>query len=67
VATEKPKWVAEGKALSILSFLQARFETIPMKLQNRLVVITDLTHLESLARQSAVCSSLKDFEQLLGK
>jgi hypothetical protein len=67
VATEKPKWVAEGKVLSILSFLQARFETIPMKLQNRLVAITDLTRLESLTRQAAVCSSLKDFEKLLGK
>ncbi|GHT44512.1 hypothetical protein FACS189454_02130 [Planctomycetales bacterium] len=71
----KSKWVAEGKtegraegqALSILSFLQARFEMIPVKLQKRLVAITDLARLESLTRQAAVCPSLKDFEKLLGK
>ncbi|GHT26505.1 hypothetical protein FACS18942_04070 [Planctomycetales bacterium] len=58
---------AEGQALSILSFLQARFEMIPVKLQKRLVAITDLARLESLTRQAAVCPSLKDFEKLLGK
>ncbi|GHT44549.1 hypothetical protein FACS189454_02290 [Planctomycetales bacterium] len=67
----KSKWVAEGKAegqaLSILSFLQARFEMIPVKLQKRLVAITDLARLESLTRQAATCPSLKDFEKLLGK
>ncbi|GHT40475.1 hypothetical protein FACS189443_0870 [Planctomycetales bacterium] len=67
----KPIWIAEGRAegqaLSILSFLQARFEMIPVKLQKRLVAITDLARLESLTRQAAVCPSLKDFEKLLGK
>jgi hypothetical protein len=67
VATEKPKWVAEGQALSVQSVLNARFHSVPPKVQKQLSAITDVSRLENLVGQAAVCTSLKDFEKLLGK
>ncbi|GHT46521.1 hypothetical protein FACS189454_07800 [Planctomycetales bacterium] len=75
VATEKPKWIAEGRvegkaegaALSVQSVLNARFHTVTSKVQKQLSAITDVSRLENLVGQAAVCPSLKDFEKLLGK
>ncbi|GHT45793.1 hypothetical protein FACS189454_05860 [Planctomycetales bacterium] len=67
----KPIWVAEGKAegaaLSVQSVLNARFHTVTSKVQKQLSAITDVSRLENLVGQTAVCPTLKDFEKLLGK
>ncbi|GHT42247.1 hypothetical protein FACS189443_5030 [Planctomycetales bacterium] len=75
----KSKWVAEGivqgeargraegQALSVQSVLNARFHTVTSKVQKQLSAITDVSRLENLVGQAAVCPSLKDFEKLLGK
>jgi hypothetical protein len=67
VVAEKPKWVAEGAALSVQSVLNARFHTATLKVQKQLSAITDVSRLENLVGQAAVCPTLKDFEKLLGK
>ncbi|GHT42346.1 hypothetical protein FACS189443_5260 [Planctomycetales bacterium] len=67
VATEKPKWIAEGQALSVQSVLNARFHTVTSKVQKQLSAIADVSRLENLVGQAAVCPTLKDFEKLLGK
>ncbi|GHT45294.1 hypothetical protein FACS189454_04530 [Planctomycetales bacterium] len=58
---------ARGAALSVQSVLNARFHTITSKVQKQLSAITDVSKLENLVGQAAVCPSLKDFEKLLGK
>jgi hypothetical protein len=75
----KPIWVAEGRtegrtegraegqALSIQSVLNARFHTVTPKVQKQLSAITDVSRLENLVGQAAVCPTLKDFEKLLSK
>jgi hypothetical protein len=71
----KPKWVAEGRAegeargaaLSVQSVLNARFHTVTPKVQKQLSAITDVSKLENLVGQAAVCPTLKDFEKLLSK
>ncbi|GHT18347.1 hypothetical protein FACS1894189_6160 [Planctomycetales bacterium] len=70
-AERKPKWIAEGRAegqaLSVQSVLNARFHTVTSKVQRQLSAITDVSRLENLVGQAAVCPTLKDFEKLLGK
>jgi hypothetical protein len=74
-AERKSKWVAEGKiegeakgkADSVRSVLSARFHSVSSKLQKQLSAITDVSLLDNLVGQAAVCASLKDFEKLLGK
>jgi flagellar biosynthesis/type III secretory pathway protein FliH len=65
----KAKGLAEGKAegvvLSILQILKTRFDSVPMKLQNRLFEITDLTYLESLTSHAIKCRTLKAFQNAL--
>jgi hypothetical protein len=67
----KPIWIAEGEArgaaLSVQSVLNARFHTVTSKIQKQLSALTDVSRLENLVGQAAVCPSLKDFEKLLGK
>ncbi|MDR3111031.1 MAG: Rpn family recombination-promoting nuclease/putative transposase [Planctomycetaceae bacterium] len=72
-------WTAEGRAegeargevrgaaLSVQSVLNARFHTVTPKVQKQLSAITDVSKLENLVGQAAVCPTLKDFEKLLSK
>jgi hypothetical protein len=53
--------------LSIQSVLNARFHIVPPKVRKQLSAITDVSRLENLVGQAAVCPTLKDFEKLLGK
>ncbi|MDR3108601.1 MAG: hypothetical protein LBU65_02790 [Planctomycetaceae bacterium] len=53
--------------MSVQSVLNARFHTVTPKVQKQLSVITDVSRLENLVGQAAVCSTLKDFEKLLSK
>jgi N-acetyl-gamma-glutamylphosphate reductase len=57
----------EGQVLSVQRVLNARFHTVTSKVQKQLSAITDVSRLENLVGQAAVCPTLKDFEKLLGK
>ncbi|MDR3232518.1 MAG: hypothetical protein LBT46_02410, partial [Planctomycetaceae bacterium] len=54
---------AEGQVLAILCVLKARFGSIPQALQDRLFAVTNLTQLETLAGQAAVCPSVDVFSK----
>jgi hypothetical protein len=58
---------ARSAALSVQSVLNARFHTVTPKVQRQLSAITDVSRLENLVGQAAVCPTLKDFEKLLSK
>jgi predicted transposase/invertase (TIGR01784 family) len=60
-AEGKTEGKVEGEILMMLRILKARFGSVPMELQNRLFVITDLSQLESLGIKAATCQSLDEF------
>lgn len=58
----KAEGKAEGKAETILLFLEARFGAISEKLSSTICGITDSDRLTELARLSAVATTIEEFE-----
>jgi len=58
-------WKAEGKAETVLAFLQAKFCRVPKRIEKAIRSMTDPIALESLAVQVVHCNSLDEFAEAL--
>jgi hypothetical protein len=57
--------VAEGRAGSIIRFLNRRFKKIPKPVKDKVSSITDIDRLDELTDQAADCKSLDEFAKAL--
>jgi predicted transposase YdaD len=67
IAKGEARGEIRGQMTSVQRVLNARFESVSPKLQKQLSAVTDVSQLENLVGQAAICPTLKDFEKLLGK
>ena len=64
-AKGEPKWTAKGKADTIVLILNSNFGFIPVELENRINLITDIERLNKLTLLATRCQSLEEFEKEL--
>ena len=57
--------ITRGKAETVLTFLRAKFNKVPKRIENTIRSMTDPTALESLAVHVVHCKSLNEFTEAL--
>ncbi|MDL2322223.1 hypothetical protein LJC47_07775 [Desulfosarcina sp. OttesenSCG-928-B08] len=54
---------ARGEAKGVLTFLEARFGSVPQAVKSAVTACTDLAKLDALIRLAATCGSIDEFKQ----
>jgi len=62
---DRESYVAEGKAGSIIRFLDRRFQKVPKAIKDKVSAIKDINRLDELTDQAADCQSLAEFRKSL--
>jgi hypothetical protein len=64
-AEREARGESRGQAKTVLTFLRARFKSVPKSVEKAILAISDSIALESWAAQAATCQSMDEFAEAL--